>query len=48
MERALSEAGLKSMDEIDAIAVTKGPGLEMCLRVGFRKAQVRYREVING
>ena len=36
---ALEQAGLASMDEIDAIAVTKGPGLEICLRVGCRKAQ---------
>ena len=36
---ALEQASLKSMDEIDAIAVTKGPGLEICLRVGCRKAQ---------
>ena len=27
------------MNQIDAIAVTKGPGLEICLRVGLRKAQ---------
>lgn len=37
---ALLEAGFSSIDEVDAIAVTKGPGLEICLRVGFRKAQV--------
>ncbi len=37
---ALSQAGMKSIEEVDAIAVTKGPGLEVCLRVGLRKAQV--------
>ena len=37
---AIKQAGLSSLHEIDAIAVTKGPGLEICLRVGFKKAQV--------
>ena len=37
---AIKQAGLSSLQEIDAIAVTKGPGLEICLRVGFKKAQV--------
>jgi hypothetical protein len=38
---ALKKAGLtKGIEEVDAIAVTKGPGLEICLRVGLRKAQV--------
>lgn len=35
---ALDRAGLV-MDQIDAIGVTVGPGLEICLRVGCRKAQ---------
>lgn len=39
IEEALKQANLGSVDEIDAIAVTKGPGLEICLRVGCRKAQ---------
>ena len=39
MERALKDAGLSSVADVDAIAVTKGPGLEICLRVGIRKAQ---------
>eukprot|EP01039_Chlorochromonas_danica_P004505 gene4505-4941_t len=39
VERAIREAGLQSIEEIDGIAVTKGPGLEICLRVGLRKAQ---------
>ena len=38
---AVKQAGLTSLDEIDAIAVTRGPGLEICLRVGYQKAQVR-------
>ena len=39
IENALKESGLNSIDDIDAIAVTKGPGLEICLRIGLRKAQ---------
>lgn len=39
LKDAISKAGLNSIDEVDAIAVTKGPGLEICLRVGLRKAQ---------
>lgn len=38
VEAALTEAKLKSIDEVDAIAVTVGPGLEICLRVGCEKA----------
>jgi N6-L-threonylcarbamoyladenine synthase len=40
IDEALLKAGLKSLNEIDVVAVTKGPGLEICLRVGIRKAQV--------
>jgi hypothetical protein len=40
VDEAVRQAGLQSLDEIDAVAVTKGPGLEICLRVGVRKAQV--------
>eukprot|EP01038_Epipyxis_sp_PR26KG_P004396 gene4396-6217_t len=39
VDEALLKSGLKSLEDIDAIAVTKGPGLEICLRVGLRKAQ---------
>ncbi|KAJ1394857.1 glycoprotease family-domain-containing protein, partial [Ochromonadaceae sp. CCMP2298] len=39
VEEALSKAGLTSLSQVDAIAVTKGPGLEICLRVGLRKGQ---------
>ena len=46
IEKAVSEAiklaGLESCAEVDVIAVTRGPGLEICLRVGYQKAQVRY------
>lgn len=41
VNEALTQAGLSSVNDVDAIAVTKGPGLEICLRVGLRKAQVR-------
>lgn len=36
---AISNAGFKSIDEVDAIGVTVGPGLEICLRVGCNKAR---------
>jgi len=39
VSEALVQAGLTSVSEVDAIAVTQGPGLEICLRVGFRTAQ---------
>jgi tRNA A37 threonylcarbamoyltransferase TsaD len=32
--KAIEDAGLKSLSDIDAVAVTRGPGLEICLRVG--------------
>eukprot|EP01035_Chromulina_nebulosa_P018958 gene18958-24768_t len=38
IQNALIKANLSSIDEVDAIAVTKGPGLEICLRVGWKKA----------
>eukprot|EP00978_Attheya_sp_CCMP212_P009418 scaffold22288_cov50-Attheya_sp.AAC.4 len=37
--RALEEAGLSSPAEVDAIGVTVGPGLEICLRVGCNTAK---------
>lgn len=40
VSEAIQQAGLLSLDEVDAIAVTRGPGLEICLRVGYKKAQV--------
>jgi N6-L-threonylcarbamoyladenine synthase len=42
VDAALKAAGLSSVESVDAVAVTKGPGLEVCLRVGMRKAQVEY------
>lgn len=39
VERAIQEAGLSSIEDVDAIAATKGPGLEICLRIGLNKAQ---------
>mmetsp|Transcript_10527 Transcript_10527/g.33653 ORF Transcript_10527/g.33653 Transcript_10527/m.33653 type:complete len:444 (-) Transcript_10527:102-1433(-) len=36
VDRALEEAGL-SLSDVDAVAATVGPGLEICLRVGARK-----------
>lgn len=39
IDDALRGAGLQSLNDIDAVAVTKGPGLEICLRVGLRRAQ---------
>jgi hypothetical protein len=38
IDEALNNAGM-SMDEIDAIGVTVGPGLAICLRVGCNKAR---------
>ena len=45
--KALETAGLQSLNDIDAVAVTRGPGLEICLRVGCRRAQsiaLEYRK----
>jgi N6-L-threonylcarbamoyladenine synthase len=44
VNEAIQQAGLSSVNDIDVIAVTKGPGLEVCLRVGLRKAQLLARE----
>ena len=38
--QALRNAGV-TMSDISGVGVTQGPGLEVCLRVGVRKAQVR-------
>lgn len=48
---ALQKAGMKSVEEVDAIGVTVGPGLEICLRVGCRKAQalaIQYQKPFVG
>ena len=39
VEQALRRAGMDSADDVDAIGVTVGPGLEICLRVGSEKAK---------
>ena len=36
---ALNRAGMASADDVDVIAVTVGPGLEICLRVGCEGAK---------
>ena len=36
---ALAKSGMSSASEVDAIGVTVGPGLELCLRVGCNKAR---------
>ena len=43
VERALAEAGLR-IGDVDAVAVTSGPGLSLCLRVGGGKAAALARE----
>ena len=39
MNEAIARAGLNSVADVDAIGVTVGPGLEICLRVGCNKAR---------
>jgi len=39
IQEAIANAGLSSVDDVDAIGVTVGPGLEICLRVGCNKAR---------
>lgn len=39
VEEAIAKAGLSSINDVDAIGVTVGPGLEICLRVGCNKAR---------
>ncbi len=38
IESALQNAGMK-MEDVDAVGVTVGPGLEICLRVGCERAK---------
>ena len=38
VQEALHKAGMQSAAQVDAIGVTVGPGLEICLRVGATKA----------
>ena len=39
IDQALRNAGMSSVEEVDAIGVTVGPGLAICLRVGCNKAR---------
>ena len=39
VQQALDRAGMQSAAEVDAVGVTVGPGLEICLRVGATKAR---------
>lgn len=39
VEEALQKAGMASVAEVDAVGVTVGPGLEICLRVGCEKGK---------
>jgi N6-L-threonylcarbamoyladenine synthase len=39
VQEALSKAGMATAGEVDAIGVTVGPGLEICLRVGCETAK---------
>ena len=39
VEEAIRKAGLESVKDVDAIGVTIGPGLEICLRVGTEKGK---------
>ena len=51
VETALRRAGLDSVDQVDAIGVTVGPGLEICLRVGATKARelaIQYQKPFVG
>jgi N6-L-threonylcarbamoyladenine synthase len=51
VHQALERAGMKSAAEVDAIGVTVGPGLEICLRVGCTRAQelaIKYKKPFVG
>lgn len=43
IDDALAAAGMSAAD-VDAVSVTMGPGLEVCLRVGYRAARAVARE----
>jgi len=50
IESALQNAGMK-MEDVDAVGVTVGPGLEICLRVGCERAKelaVKYGKPFVG
>lgn len=44
VDLAIQRAGLDSVAQVDAIGVTVGPGLEICLRVGATKARELAQE----
>ena len=44
VDLAIQRAGLDSVAQVDAIGVTVGPGLEICLRVGATKARALAQE----
>ena len=46
LQSALEEAKL-TMEDIDAIAVTRGPGLIGCLHVGLQAAKTNQKETMN-
>jgi N6-L-threonylcarbamoyladenine synthase len=51
VNEALANAGLSSVEDVDAIGVTVGPGLEICLRVGCNKARelaIKYKKPFVG
>ena len=51
IHEAITDAGLSSVEEVDAIGVTVGPGLEICLRVGCHKARdlaIQYNKPFVG
>ena len=42
IQSALSNANM-SIEDVDAIGVTVGPGLEICLRVGCNTGMLEFR-----
>jgi len=51
VNEAIANAGLSSVADVDAIGVTVGPGLEICLRVGCNKARelaIKYKKPFVG
>ena len=51
INEAIANAGLSSVEDVDAIGVTVGPGLEICLRVGCNKAKelaMKYKKPFVG
>lgn len=47
IKEALMKAGIPNISGVDGIAVTRGPGLEICLRIGMREAQVTYDHLLK-